>query len=314
MHASDLNGQGREMGEYGSMRSDGWIGEHAISYAAAEDSAPKQAVIRLVERLSGKQRIVRAYLDAQRALRSGDDIFAIAMRTLELSVVYDARKLEAIPRTGPLVVVANHPFGVIDGLVLCHLIRLARPDFKVVAMSTLCRVPEVRDHVLPINFAETRQAAQTSAQSRRAAKRHLESGGCLIIFPAGAVSTARRVFGPAEDGDWHPFVGRLVQSTRATTLPVYFRGQNSLMFQLASRISPTLRLSLLMQEAVRRIGTEIEVHVGRPIGFEQIGHLNDPKALTRQLRAETYALSGDPRAGAFRHLGPHAVSSTLLRH
>jgi putative hemolysin len=128
-------------------------GKPVISYAAPEDSVPRQAMIRLVERLSGRQRIVRAYEEARRSLRPGDDIWALAVRSLGIAVRYSADRLAAVPRQGPLVVVANHPFGVVDGLVVCHLIASVRTDFKIVAMSTLCRVPEVRDHVLPINFA-----------------------------------------------------------------------------------------------------------------------------------------------------------------
>ena len=132
------------------------------------------------------------------------------MRGLDVNVHYDAARLAAVPRRGPLVVVANHPFGVVDGLVLCHLVSLVRDDFKVVAMSTLCRVPEVRDYVLPINFADTPEAAATSARSRREARALLKDGGCLIIFPGGAVSTSREPFGRAVDNDWHPFAGRLI--------------------------------------------------------------------------------------------------------
>ena len=262
-----------------------WIGNADISYAAPEDSAPKQAVIRLVEQLSGKRRIIKAYRHVCRSHRPGADIFASAVNSLDLTVAYDASKLVAVPREGPLVVVANHPFGVIDGLVLCHLIALARRDFKVVAMSTLCCVPEIREHVLPINFAATREAAQISARSRRLAKMHLNAGGCVIIFPAGAVSTSRHVFGPAEDAEWHPFVARLIVAAGAPVLPVHFTGQNSLLFQLVSQFSSTLRLSLLMQEAAKRIGTKVDARIGDVLPFDHLRAFTEPKALIDHLRA-----------------------------
>jgi putative hemolysin len=254
-------------------------GRTVISYAAPEDSLPKQAMIRLVERLGGRHRIVRAYEQARRALQPGDDIWALAVRSLDITVLHRADRLAAVPRKGPLVVVANHPFGVVDGLVLCHLISTVRMDFKVLAMSTLCRVPEVRDQVLPIDFASTREAVTASARSRRAARLLLGAGGCLIIFPAGAVSTARRVFGPADDADWHPFAGRLIMDHEAAVLPVRFDGKNSLLFQLASRLSPTLRLSLLLKEAAKRIGTEVEAHLGEVLSFEALCASENPKEL-----------------------------------
>lgn len=264
--------------------------EVALSYAAPEDGPFKQAVIRLVERLSGQQRAERIYRRVRLALGPDSNVWAEAVRGLGVNVAYDPDRLAAVPRSGPLVVVANHPFGVVDGLVLCHLVSLVRDDFKVVAMSTLCRVPEVRDHVLPINFADTPEAAATSARSRREARRLLKAGGCLIIFPGGGVSTSRAPFGPAEDHDWHPFAGRLIMGAHASVLPIHFEGQNSRLFQLVSRFSMTLRISLLVHETLRRTDSEIRVRIGGVMPFSALGDTSDPKTLVTNLRALTYAI------------------------
>ena len=205
--------------------------ESALSYAAPEDGRLKQAVIRTVERLSGQERAQRIYHGVKRGLGPESNVWAEAVRGLNVRVDYDAGQLAAVPRTGPLVVVANHPFGVVDGLVLCHLVSLVRPEFKVVAMSTLCRVPEVRDYVLPINFAATAEAVATSARSRREARALLKGGGCLIIFPGGAVSTTRGPFGPAVDADGHPFTGRLVMASSGVgAAPFSSRGRTAACF------------------------------------------------------------------------------------
>lgn len=272
------------------------LDEVALSYAAAEDSALKQGVIRLVEKLSGQQRAERIYREVKRGLRPDSNVWSEAVRGLAVNVHYDAARLAAVPRSGPLVVVANHPFGVVDGLILCHLVSLVRKDFKVVAMSTLCRVPEVRDYVLPINFAETAEAATISARSRREARALLKEGGCLIIFPGGAVSTSRKPFGPAVDNDWHPFAGRLIMGARAAVLPVHFEGQNSRLFQLVSRFSSTLRISLLVRETLSRIGSDIPVRIGDVLPFEALGPADDPKRLIARLRDLTYAISLDRAA------------------
>lgn len=267
------------------------LDDAALSYAAPDDSPLKQTVIRLVERLSGQQRAERIYREVKRGLGPDSNVWAEAVRGLDVNVHYDAARLGAVPRHGPLVVVANHPFGVVDGLVLCHLVSLVRNDFKVVAMSTLCRVPEVRAYVLPINFADTPEAAATSARSRRDARALLKDGGCLIIFPGGAVSTSREPFGRAVDNDWHPFAGRLIMGSRASVLPVHFEGQNSRLFQLVSRVSMTLRISMLVRETLSRIGSDIRVHVGDVLPFEALGPMDDPKRLTARLRELTYAIS-----------------------
>lgn len=269
-------------------------GKALLSYAAPEDRWLKQTAIRLVERFTGQPRIVRIYDEARRIRTPDDDIWALAIRGLDITVVHSAARLACVPRDGPLVVVANHPFGVIDGLVLCHLISAVRGDLKVMAMSTLCRVPEVGAYVLPINFAETRDAALTSARSRRAAKAHLAAGGTLIIFPAGAVSSPPRPFTPAEDSAWHPFVGKLILGARAAVLPVRFEGQNSRLFRLVSRVSPTLRLSLLMKEMASRIGGTVHAHVGEVLPFDDLRPLGDPKALVDHLRRVTYGTTAAP--------------------
>lgn len=267
-------------------------GQAIISYAAPEDGPLKRAVIRLVELASGQRLLLRRYRQAREQVGGEGDIWSLALRSLDITPVFDPARLAAIPRTGPLLVVANHPFGVVDGLMICDLVAKVRKDFKVVAMSTLNRIPEVRAHVLPINFAGTREAMTTSARSRAAARATLAGGGCLIIFPAGGISTARRPFGPAIDGPWHPFVGKLAIATRATVLPVHFAGQNSDLFQVASWISLTLRLSLLLREAIRLIGRELTVRIGDPLPFAALPPLK-AEELTLHLRAVTYGLAED---------------------
>jgi putative hemolysin len=271
------------------MLSNQRLDEMALSYAAPEDSPLKRAVIRAVERLTGRERAERIYREVKRGLGPESNVWSEAIRGLDVQVRYDAERLAAVPRAGPLVVVANHPFGVIDGLLACHLVSLVRGDFKVVAMSILCRVPEVRDYVLPINFAETREAASTSARSRRDARSHLATGGCLIIFPGGAVSTSAKPFGPALDADWHPFAGRLIMASKAAVLPVRFEGQNSRMFQLVSRFSYTLRLSMLVRETLVRMGTDISVRIGEVLPNEALGATLNAKQLAARLRELTYA-------------------------
>ena len=202
------------------------------------------------------------------------------MRTLDIKVVYDPERLAAAPRQGPLVVVANHPFGVVDGLVLCHLVATVRPDCKVGAMSTLCRVPEVRDHVLPINFAPTREAAAVSARSRRAARAHLDAGGCLVIFPAGQVAALDLAVRQIRESAWKDTVVRMIRRSRATAVPLFVHGTNSPAFHLAGLVHPTLRTALLPRELVNKQGRRIHIRIGKaisPAGLDATG--DDSSAL-----------------------------------
>ena len=197
------------------------------------------------------------------------------MRKLDLDVRYDEQALARIPASGPVVIVANHPYGVLDGIVISWLVEKVRRDFVVLTNAVLLRAPEVRGHVLPIDFAGTPEALQTNVESRAAARAHLGRGGVVVVFPAGAVSTAPDRLGrrPAVDARWQPFVAALVQRSRATVAPMWFGGQNSRLFQIASHVSATLRLSLIFHEVKARIGTALPVVIGAPVPFAELAAL-----------------------------------------
>ena len=264
-----------------------------FSYASAEDPALQRAFIRLVEHATGQPRLKRLYFEHQRNPRAGETFWAAAIRLLELDIRFDAVALAGIPREGPLLVVANHPYGVLDGLAVGWLTAQARRDFVILTNAVLLRAPEIRDFVLPVDFSETSAARETNLASRAAARTHLQRGGAVVIFPAGAVSTSSDFCGrsPAIDAPWTSFVAQLAQRTRATIVPIWFAGQNSRCFQIASHISVTLRLAPLFHEVNRRSGSALRVEIGDPIAFDSLSAFPDRRSLTEHLRAVTYALA-----------------------
>jgi putative hemolysin len=266
---------------------------YLFSYAAPTDPPVKRGLIRLVEVATGQPRLKRMYLDNQRNPRAGESFFAAAVRKLELDVRYDAAALRRIPAEGPVVVVANHPYGVLDGMVISWLIEKVRRDFVVLTNAVLARAPEVRGHILPIDFSGTDEATRTNLESRAAARAFLERGGAVVVFPAGGVSTAPDKLGlrPAVDSRWQPFVAALIQRARATVVPIWFGGQNSRLFQIASHVSLTLRLSLIFREVKTRIGATLPVAIGEPIAFAALAAIRDRQALADHLREATYALA-----------------------
>jgi putative hemolysin len=159
------------------------------------------------------------------------------------------------------------------------------------------RAEEVRDYVLPIDFSDNPEARAMNVRSRAAARAQLERGGAVVVFPAGGVSTAPDRLGrlPAVDAPWQPFVAQLVQRAKATVVPIWFGGQNSRLFQIASHVSLTLRLSLLFHEVKTRIGASLPVAIGAPIPYPEIAAIRDRQALADLLMARTYALAIDPR-------------------
>ena len=265
-----------------------------FTYAAPEDMAWRRTVIHGIEQLTGKPRLWRLYADYCRGPAAGD-FFAEAVERLSLRLAVDRRDLARIPREGPLVVVANHPFGVVDGIVLGYLLSQVRPDFRIMVNSVLYRLPALQPFLLPIDFAGTRAAQATNLASRRRALADLAAGRAIAIFPGGTVSTATSPLGRAVDPAWKPFVGRLVQEGRASVVPVFFEGQNSRLFQWASRVSMTLRLSLLFHEVVNKMGREVPLRISAPLTFAQLARFGDRRSLTDHLRDLTYAPQHETR-------------------
>jgi putative hemolysin len=185
-----------------------------FSYASAGDPALRRITIRAIERLTGQPRLKRLYLKNLRNPRAGESFWEAAVRGLALQVHYDETRLRAIPAVGPVVIVANHPFGVLDGIVIGHLVGRVRRDFKILTHSLLCRAPELRSYLLPIDFGESPSATATNLRSRAEALSWLCNGGALVVFPGGAVSTSERLFARrAIDPEWKLFTAKAI--TRA---------------------------------------------------------------------------------------------------
>lgn len=264
-----------------------------INFTYANPSHPVHArlFIRAIERVSGQRELKRLYCLNRAAPRPGEDFYAAAIRLMRLDVRVDERAFASIPRSGPLLFVANHPYGVLDGLVLAWLARTARPGAKLLAHSLLCQADETADSLLPIDFSGTPEARATSVRSRMQAQDWLRRGEALAIFPGGSVATCPSpLSGPAAEFPWHPFVAKLIRACNATVVPVCIRGQNSRLFQLASHIHYALRLSLLFHETARRLGTAVEVGIGDPIQPEDLGPLSERETAMLELRRRTYAV------------------------
>ena len=260
-----------------------------FTYARASDPLWKRVAINCLEVATGRNTIRRLYFEQQARGWQGS-FFATAIRALSLDVRFDAQRLADIPKQGPLIVVANHPFGVLDGIIMCALMAQAREDFLVLTNAVLMKAPEMRARMLPIDFAETRDAQRLNAQSRARAIEHVKQGGCVVIFPGSAVSTSPDWLGrqPAVDPPWTPFLGRLVQQTNADVVPVFFEGQNSTLFQIISHLSQTARLALFFYEVRRRIATQFHVVIGQVIPHSCLNQFADRHALTEHLRKSVY--------------------------
>jgi putative hemolysin len=179
---------------------------------------------------------------------------------------------------------------VLDGLSLCYAVSLIRRDFKFLAHSTFQKVPELEPYVLPVDFDGASAALRSNIETKKAALKHVRDGGAVVIFPAGRVSTAKTPFGPATDAEWKVFCGSLIQRSGADVVPVYFRGQNSWLFHLASLLGEAMREALLMREIVRRINSEVHGVMGDIIKHAKLAEFENRRDMLDFLRHQVYAL------------------------
>ncbi|MEO1029304.1 MAG: glycerol acyltransferase, partial [Pseudomonadota bacterium] len=151
--------------------------------------------------------------------------------------------------------------------------------------------PEVEPYLLPVDFGGTKEAMKTNIETRATSISHLKDGGCIIIFPAGGISTAKRPFTTALDDEWKPFTAKLISASAASVTPIFFEGQNSNLFQVASHISLSLRLSLVFREVKRRMGTTVPVHIGKTLTQDDLATAGKRAELMMFLRRQTYGLA-----------------------
>jgi putative hemolysin len=194
------------------------------------------------------------------------------------------------PKSGPLIIVANHPYGLLDPCILASYVGRQRRDLKVMTNSLLAVMPEVKDHGIMVNPFGGKEAARENLHGMRAALSHLKAGGAMIIFPAGEVSAYKPGKG-IEEAPWTHHVGSLVRRTQAAVLPVYFPGGNSPLFHLAGVIHPRLRTGLLFREFCQQAGTSVEMRIGNTIPFGKLRKFEDDEALTKYLRIHTLILA-----------------------
>ncbi|MEM9277831.1 MAG: lysophospholipid acyltransferase family protein [Pseudomonadota bacterium] len=276
-----------------------------FTYSTPNDSLPKRSFIRTVEAIGGQRRLKFLYDQFLSGYAGTSDFFQAAVELMQLDIQADETPLVRVPKEGPVVFIANHPYGVLDGILLTWLARKARPDVKVMANHVLCQAPDAAGALLPVDFSGTEEARQTNIETRKSAMETLKQGGAIGIFPAGGVGASEKPYkGPAVDTAWHPFAAKMIKLSGATVVPVYFGGQNSRLFQIASHLSSTLRLALFFFETARRIGSEIEFAVGEPVSPEEIASFKDRKELIRTLRMRTFSLASNlkqPKTGYPQH-------------
>lgn len=253
--------------------------------------------MRGIEWLTGKRSVLQRVARFQTAeVPTGAQFWSAVVQVMGIDVATPAFQLERIPASGPVVLVANHPHGVVDGMVLADLLGRKREDFRILTRVLLNGLdPSAGRYMIPVPFLHEPQAQRKMVDMRAQAMAHLDAGGLVALFPAGAVATSTTAFGPVTEGDWSPFTAKMIRRSGATVVPVYFEGANSRLYQIANRLSPVLRQALLMHEIVRIFDMPQAPIIGKPMAPEDWA---DPIQIPRQfmayLRSRTLALQNDP--------------------
>ena len=268
-----------------------------ISYSSSADTATRRAVIRLLENATGRTALIRRASGYEHDVAQGRDFWRVMIERYGLSLDMVGGSLDDIPRDGPLLMVSNHPFGILDGLVMGYILSSLRKDFRLVAHKVFRRAEDLNKVILPVSFDVTKEAIRSNIDTRKEALDYLAGGGAVGIFPGGTVSTSRKMFGKPQDPGWRNFTAKMIMRSDATVVPIFFEGQNSRLFQIASHASSTLRLGLLIKEFKQRVDAPVRIAIGQPIDRAKLAsYRSDSKAMMDFLREQTYALSPNPLA------------------
>jgi putative hemolysin len=261
-----------------------------FTYASPEDSAFKRWVITTVEKLTGSNYLQGIYEELHEESPNPFDVWGNALKKLHIKMDFDAHQLEKIPHQGPLIFVANHPYGVVDGAILCHLVTRVRRDYFLLVNEVLAHEPILKGHLLPVDFRNDERALATNLETKRLTTERLNQGEVLAIFPSGAVATSMKLFGPVEEFPWRRFICTRIHETQCTVVPIFFHGRNSRLFQFVSKLSMNLRLGLLLYEVMNKRHKTIKINIGDPIPYKDMETLQDRQELIEFLKAQTMGL------------------------
>jgi putative hemolysin len=222
----------------------------------------------------------------------GQAFWRATLDVMGIDLQTPADQLARIPKEGPVVFVANHPHGLVDGMILADLIGRVRDDYRILTRSLLVGIDEdAASYMIPVPFPHEPDAQKKMVEMRRATMEHLGNGGLVALFPSGVVASSDSMMGDAVEREWNVFTAKMIRTSGATVVPCYFPGSNSRVYQIANRISATLRQGLLLHEIVHAMNKPQKPVVGHPVDPAEVTERGkDPRAFMAWLRDRTLSL------------------------
>ena len=264
-----------------------------LSYASTFKDPWKAAFIRVMEACTGKLTILRLIRKFERqGAPKGQAFWRACLDVMGIDLTTPQHQLDRMPKDGPVIVVANHPHGMVDGMILANLIGRVRSDYRILTRSLLTVIDEVAGrHMISVPFPHDEDVQRKGVEMRAKAMAHLKAGGVVALFPSGGVAASKTWFGPAIEDEWNVFTAQLIRRSGATVLPIMFPGQNSRAYQIANKLSAMLRQGLLLHEIVHALNKPQGPIVGHPLDAEFVaGWKDDPRGFMSWLREHTLSL------------------------
>jgi len=269
------------------MTDRNFIDPQDVINAANERRLKDKNAVPLLMTLLNVNKINKIY--EENSNKEGSEFVEALLDAFEINFDFNQEQLSRIPKKGPFIIIANHPFGGVDSLLLLHLILKVRPDFKITANALFVNAEPLQTYSL-LNPWDLNERATDYMRAVRAAFRHLESGGGLALFPAGEVSGFNYYSNEITDKTWKNQILKFIQRAQVPVIPFYFQGTNSRLYYLLDFIHPQLRKFRLPSEILNKKNKKIRVRIGNAVHAKDIAEFIDISRLGRYLRAKTYAL------------------------
>ncbi len=269
----------------------------SLTYSDTFSNPIARNFIKAMEWMTGKLTIVRRVRQFEReGAPEGQAFWPATMRVMGIDLQTPEEQLDRIPSKGPVVLVANHPHGLVDGMILADLIGRRRDDYRILTRSLLTGIDEAAaSYMIPVPFPHQEDAQREMIRMRAEAMAHLADNGLIALFPSGVVATSDSAFGPVIEAEWNVFTAKMIRKSGATIVPLYFQGTNSRAYQIANSVSAMLRQGLLIHEVVKSFDKPQAPIIGHPITPDQWAEpIQNPRAFMAWLRERTLSLKTDP--------------------
>ena len=262
-----------------------------LTYANSFPQFYKRWFIKFIELLTARYYLLYKMRRWERNPNKDPDFWISVLDEMNIEITTPLEEIKRIPADGPLIIVSNHPHGLIDGIVMARLIGHVRQDYQILTRALLVGVKRAEQFLLQVAFPHEEDSVRKNMQMRAKAIQSLKEGHCIALFPAGTVSTSDTFFGEPTEREWATFTAKMIAQSGAKVLPIYFTGRNTRWFQMANRLSETLRQSLLLYEIRAAFGKKQNPVIGELIDPSELEQFKtDREGLMSYLRQETLKL------------------------